>query len=63
MQIVAVRPNGDVEPLIWLYELKDSSRHPFLFRKPIELPPETVIRGVGPGAAIFLIPSRMTAAK
>ena len=58
MQIVAVRPNGDVEPLIWLYEFKDSSRHPFLFRQPFELPPQTVIRGVGPGATIFLIPER-----
>ena len=63
MQIVAVRPDGDVEPLIWLYEFKDSSRHPFLFRKPLELPAQTVIRGVGPGATIFLIPARRSAAK
>jgi len=63
MQIVAVRPNGDVEPLIWLYEFKDSSRHPFLLRKPLDLPPQTVIRGVGPDAAIFLIPERKSAGK
>ena len=63
MQIVAVRPNGDVEPLIWLYEFKDSSRHPFLFRKPLELPSQTVIRGVGRDAAIFLIPERNPATK
>ena len=63
MQIVAERPGGDVEPLIWLYEFKDSSRHPFLFRRPLELPARTVIHGVGPGATIFLIPARRTAAK
>ena len=63
MQIVAVRPNGEVEPLIWLYEFKDSSRHPFLFRKPLELPPQTVIRGVAPGATIFLIPEGTSTTK
>jgi hypothetical protein len=61
MQIVALRPNGDVEPLIWLYEFKDSSRHPFLYRQPLELAPRTVIRGVGPGATVFLIPERNAA--
>ncbi len=63
MQIVAVRPDGDVEPLIWLYEFKDSARHPFLFRKPLEFPSQTVIRGVASDATIFLLPARRTAAK
>jgi hypothetical protein len=63
IQVVAARPNGDVEPLIWLYEFKDSSRHPFVFRKPLELPPQTVIRGVGPDATLFLIPERKTTGK
>jgi hypothetical protein len=63
MQVVAVRPSGDVEPLIWLYEFKDSSRHPFLFRKPLELPPQTVIRGVGLDASLFLIPERKATKK
>jgi hypothetical protein len=60
MQIIAALPDGGIEPLIWLYEFKDSSRHPFLFRKPLELPPQTVIRGIAPGATIFLIPGRRT---
>jgi hypothetical protein len=63
MQIVAVRPNGDVEPLIWLYQFKDSSRHPFFFRKPLELPTGTVIRGVGLDATLFLIPERKATKK
>jgi hypothetical protein len=29
MQIVASLPDGDVEPLIWLYQFKDAYRHPF----------------------------------
>jgi hypothetical protein len=63
MQIVASLPDGDVEPLIWLYQFKDAYRHPFLFRKPLELPPGTVIRGVAPGATIFVIPERKTTSK
>ncbi|MEO8256252.1 MAG: cytochrome c [Acidobacteriota bacterium] len=63
LQIAAVRPNGDIEPLIWLYEFKDSSRHPFLFRTPLELPAQTVIRGVGPNAAIYLLPERNPATR
>jgi mono/diheme cytochrome c family protein len=60
MQIVAALPNGDVEPLIWLYEFKDSYRHPFVFRKAIHLPAKTIIRGVRRDARILLIPPRNT---
>jgi hypothetical protein len=63
MQVVAALPDGDIEPLIWLYEYKDSYRHPFLFRKPLELPAGTVIRGVSPGAKIFLMPVTRTTTK
>lgn len=63
MQIVAVQPGGDVEPLVWLYEFTDRSRHPFMFRTALELPAQTVIRGVAPGATVFLLPGRRTAAK
>ena len=51
-------PDGGVEPLIWLYEFTDRSRHPFIFRKPLQLPAQTVIHGVAAGATIFLIPAR-----
>jgi mono/diheme cytochrome c family protein len=60
MQIVATLPDGGIVPLIWLYEFKDSYRHPFLFRKPLELPPQTIIHGLASGATIFLIPGRRT---
>ena len=58
MQVVAVRPDGDVEPLVWLYEYAERERHPFLFRKPIELPAGTLIRGVRSDARILLMPLR-----
>jgi hypothetical protein len=57
MRIVAARPDGAVEALLWLYEYKDAYRHPFLFRKPLDLPAGTVIRGVRAGATIQLLPA------
>jgi hypothetical protein len=55
IQLVAELPNGSVEPLLWLYEYKTSYGHPFLFRKPIELPRGTFIRGVPPDSKILLL--------
>jgi hypothetical protein len=56
MQITAVLPSGAVQPLVWLYEYRNTYRHPFLFRKPLDLPAGTSIRGVQPPASIFLLP-------
>jgi len=56
MQITAVLPSGAVQPLVWLYEYRNKYRHPFLFRKPLDLPAGTTIRGVRPPASIFLLP-------
>ena len=58
MQVVASMPNGDVEPLIWLYEYPAGARHPFLFRRPIALPAGTIIAGVGPDAKMLLLPAQ-----
>jgi len=55
MQIIARLPNGSIAPLLWLYEYRNSYRHPFLFRRPIKLPPGTMIRGVQPGARLLLM--------
>lgn len=59
-QVVAMLPDGKVEPLVWLYEYKDSYQHPFLFRKPIALPRGTVIRGVPPSAGVAFLPAKRT---
>jgi len=56
-QIVAARPDGAIEPLLWLYEYDNRYPHPFLFRKPIALPAGTVITGVPREARILLIPT------
>ncbi|MEP7310883.1 MAG: hypothetical protein ABJA98_35750 [Acidobacteriota bacterium] len=61
MQVVAALPDGDVEPLVWLYEYQDRYQHPFLFRKPLTLPRGTLIRGVRSDAKLFLIPAVRTA--
>jgi hypothetical protein len=55
MQITAVLPDGGVRPLVWLYEYRDAYRHAFLFRKPVELPVGTIIRGVRPPANLLLL--------
>jgi hypothetical protein len=49
MKIVAVLPDGGTTPLLWLYEYKDSYRHPFLFREPIDLPAGSTWRGIAHG--------------
>jgi hypothetical protein len=56
VQITAELPDGEVQPLLWLYQYNEKFRHPFLFRTPIELPSGTFIRGVPRDAAILLIP-------
>ena len=62
-RIVAAFPDGHIEPLLWLYQYADSAAHPFLYRKPMELPAGTWIRGVPPGSEIVLLPGKRVAAK
>ncbi len=54
-QITATFPNGRIEPLVWLYEYRETFGHPFLFRTPIALPEGTVIRGIPATGAIKLL--------
>jgi hypothetical protein len=55
IQVVAMRPDGEVDPLVWLYEYRDSYRHPFLFRKTLDLPAGTLIHGVPSDATVLLL--------
>jgi hypothetical protein len=59
-KIVASLPDGEMTPLLWLYEYKDDYRHAFLFRQPVDLPAGTVIRGVPMDAEILLMPGKKT---
>jgi len=54
-RVIAMLPNGRVEPLVWLHGYVDRYRHPFLFRRPIMLPEGTTIRGLPAEAALGLI--------
>lgn len=56
-RILAVRPDGTVEPLLWLYGYSEKYRHAFLLRKPVTLPAGTIIRGVRPQASVLLLPA------
>jgi len=56
-RITAVLPNGAVQPLLWLHAYDQRFSHPFLFRKSINLPAGTVIRGVSRDDVIELIPA------
>jgi hypothetical protein len=63
VRIVAEFPDSHIEPLLWLYQYKDSFQHPFLFRDPIELPAGTKISGIPPGAQFTLLPGKKAPAK
>jgi len=57
-KLVASLPDGQTQPLLWLYEYKDSYRHPFLLREPLNLPAGTIIRGVPQEARVILLPGK-----
>lgn len=59
-RIVAVRPDGTVEPLVWLHGYRDAFAHPFLLRKPLVLDAGTVVRGIRPPASVWLLPAPST---
>jgi hypothetical protein len=58
MKIVAVLPDGETKPLLWLYEYDDRYQHPFLFREALDLPAGTLIRGVSGNSQIALLPGK-----
>ena len=47
-QITARRPDGTIEPLLWLYNYKPEWKHTFRYRTPIQLPKGTVIEMTKP---------------
>ena len=52
-----ISSQGAMQPLLWLHDYNERFQHPFLLRKPLQLPAGTVIRGVPPGAVVDLIPA------
>jgi len=43
IKIVADRPDGTIEPLIWLYDYKPKFAQSYFFRAPIQFPAGTKI--------------------
>jgi hypothetical protein len=62
VQIIAEFPDSHVEPLLWLYQYQEQFRHPFLFRRAVELPAGTKISGIPPDARFVLLPGKKPAA-
>jgi hypothetical protein len=56
LRIVAQLPDGRVEPLVWLHGYDPRYAHPFVLRRPIELPRGTRVEGVPVDAVLALIP-------
>jgi hypothetical protein len=57
---VANRPDGEVEPLLWLYRYNPKFSHPYWFTKPLRLPKGTRIEiaPAGAGSVVLLPVSR-----
>jgi hypothetical protein len=55
-QVIAELPDGSVEPLLWMQNYKKPFDHPFLLRRPLELPAGTVVRGVPRDSSVALMP-------
>jgi hypothetical protein len=62
-QMIAELPDGSTEPLLWLRDYKKQFDHPYLLRRPLELPAGTVIRGVPSDASVTLMPWKPVHAK
>ncbi|HEV8040489.1 MAG TPA: hypothetical protein VGP62_16590 [Bryobacteraceae bacterium] len=43
VKVIAARPDGGIEPLIWLYDYKPQFDRSYYFRKPLKLPAGTKI--------------------
>jgi mono/diheme cytochrome c family protein len=50
LQVVAERPGGGIEPLLWLYNYKPEFGHAYFYRKALTLPAGTTIQVYPAGA-------------
>ena len=62
VQIVAERPDGTVEPLLWLYHYKPQFDHPYLLLRPLTLPAGSKIVCQPPDAGTVSLLTRVTSA-
>jgi hypothetical protein len=50
IRVVAERPDGTIEPLVWIYQYKPKFTQVYYFRKPLTFPPGTKILTSSPTA-------------
>ena len=43
LQVIAERPDGSIEPLLWLYNYKPQFQHPYFYAKPLKFPAGTKV--------------------
>lgn len=60
-QVTAELPDGEIEPLLWVYQFKPRFSHGFLLRAPLKLPRGTVIHGIPDGSSLLLHEAAATA--
>jgi hypothetical protein len=53
VQVIATRPDGTVEPLIWIYRYDPKFQRTYYYRTPINLPAGTLIGMSVPGVGSF----------
>jgi len=54
-KVVAMLPNGEIAPLVWLFGYREQFAHPFWFKNTLDLPAGTVISGVPDDAKVLLL--------
>ena len=61
VQLIARKPDGSIEPLIWLYKYQPRYDRAYYFRSPLQLPAGTTIQALPPtaGSVSLLTMSRM----
>ena len=50
IQVIAARPDGTFEPLLWIYNYKPAFRRTYIYRKPLALPAGTKVEVYPPSA-------------
>ncbi|HLJ46847.1 MAG TPA: cytochrome c [Bryobacteraceae bacterium] len=57
MQVIAERPDGSVEPLLWLYNFKPEFSHDYFYKSPLSLPAGTKVEIAPLGAGTIRLMS------
>ena len=46
LQLIAERPDGSIEPMLWLYNYKPQFQHPYFYKQPLTFPAGTKVEVV-----------------